>query len=446
MLVYFALMLTTLIGFCGLAIDVGRMEVRTNQLQAAADAGALAAAGELAHGGAGSNYQTAANNDIAAYETANGIPTNTTNTIVVGATYGSYINDDGTVQVTVSQSFPTVFMGLLSQSTVTLSVKSVALMPPCMVFLGSPVYTGTYDAWIASSGIQTFTWGCPYYAKDGVVIDGFSHMYGGQLRSASTASLTLISGSTQSTPIYNVASITDPLAYIPAPTPASPCTFQNPTSYLNKSSSTTITLNPGTYCGKTTASPTYFPGPACPSKGFTTTAAIDIEGTSPTCPENNTQSSCTSVPTVTFNPGLYIIVGGMTLNCVNVKSTGATLFFTRNSSVGYGQMRVTSTGWQVNAPNDASSNGIPGIVLMSDRNWVGSAQDFIFNFCTWNADGVLYVTGTGIYEWEMPMDAPNYLNIVTSNLYSFGGEIHARINYANLPAGNPLQGVVSLVQ
>jgi hypothetical protein len=460
MLVYFALILTTLIGFCGLAIDVGRMEVRTNQLQAAADAGALAAAGELAHGGTGSDYQAAANNDIAAYETANGIPTNTTNTTVIGATYGNYLNDDATVQVTVSGSLSTIFMGLLThQGTVAVSAKSVARMPPCMLFLGNPTYpggSGQSDVWVTSSGIQTFTWGCPIYAKDGATVDGFSHIYGGQVRISGGAGASSFGG-TYSPPVYNVPAIADPLAYITAPTPTLPCSSANTAvSYLNKSTATTINLLPGTYCGQTNGSPTYVPGPGagCISTGYVTTPAIDIRGT-PTpasggvgCPYQNNQpfSYCTTTPTVNFQPGLYIIIGGMDLDCVNVTGSGVTLYFTKNSTVGYGQMRLTSSMWQVNAPNDASNQGIPGVVVMSDRNWQGSADDFQWNFSNWNGDGVIYVTGTGVYEYNTPMDAPNYMNMVVSNLYSYLGEIHARINYANLPAGNPLRPVVTLVQ
>ena len=457
MLVYFAVILTVMVGFCGLAVDAARMELRTNQLQAAADAGALAAAGELAHGGTGSNYQTAATTDIAAFEAANGIPQTSTNTTVVGATYGNYINDNSTVQVTVTQNLPTVFMGLLTNlSSVTLSAKAVARMPPCMVFLGNPTYQGTYDVWVTSSGIQTFTWGCPYYVKDGFVIDGFSHLAGGQVRSLSGASSSIIQGWTQSTPIYNVPPIQDPLAYITAPTPAA-CTNASPISDLNQPTATTITLYPGTYCGKTNASPTYFAGPGanCGVPGSITTAAIDVEGTQyPTtyngqgCPYQNNQpfSYCQTTPTLNFSPGLYIIIGGMALDCVKVTGSGVTLYFTKSSTVGYGQMRMTSSMWQVNAPNDASNGGIPGIILMSDRNWSGTPQDFLFQFSNWNGDGVLYVTGTGIGEYNTPMDSPNYMNMVTANLYSYLGEVHATQNYANLPAGNPLHQVVTLVQ
>ncbi len=451
MLVYFAVILSVLIGLCGMAVDVARMQMRSNQLPAAADAGALAAAGELAHGGSGSLYQTAATNDVAAYESANGIPSTAAVSTVISPTYGYYQNDNSTVQVTVTQSFPLIFMAMFTgRSAATLSVKAVSQMPPCMVFLGSPTVnpSGHQDLWLASSKMQTFTAGCPVYANDGILVDGSSSIYGGQVRSSSAGSMSSF-GATTYAPIYNAPIINDPLAYISEPSVGSCTNGSTPISDLSQSTGTTITLNPGTYCGKTNSTATYVPGPgaACNEVASKITPAIDIEGKSTsTCPSDNSRSTCSGIPTVVFNPGLYVIVGGMTLDCVTAVSTGATLFFTQNSNVAYGQMNMTSTAWQVNAPNASSNQSIPGIVLMSARSWTGTAEDFRFTFNTWNADGVIYVTGTGIYASGTPMSAPNYLNIVASNLYNYGGAINAGTNYANLPAGNPLELNPSLVQ
>ena len=451
MLVYFALILITLIGFCGLAIDVGRMELRTNQLQAAADAGALAAAAELAHGGAGSNYQTAATNDIATYEAANGLPQTGTNAVVVGANYGSYANDNSTVQVTITQTLPTLFMGMITgKSGIDLTARAVAQMPPCLVFLGRPTYSGGSGladvSLTTGGGIQTGSWGCPLYAADGYTVDSVSHIYGGQARStAGSGSSTF--GKTSVTPIYSVPTIADPLASISAPSVG---TCKSIVSYLNVSSATTINLSSGTFCGKTNSSPTYVPGPgaSCGMVASVTTPAIDIEGKQNGCPDQNGTpfSHCTTTPTVNFGSGTYVIVGGMNLDCVTVTGSGATLYFTKSSSVGYGQMRLTSSVWNVSAPTDASGSGIPGVVMMSDRNWSGGNQDFLFNYSTWNGDGVLYVTGTGIQVYDTPMSAPNYLNMVVSNLSNSLGEIQPSFNYANLSAGSPLRGNVSLVQ
>jgi Flp pilus assembly protein TadG len=71
---YFAIILTILLGFCGLAVDIGRIELRTNQQQAAADAGALAGAGELMHSSNTNNAGSAAYNDVEQLASANGFP------------------------------------------------------------------------------------------------------------------------------------------------------------------------------------------------------------------------------------------------------------------------------------------------------------------------------------------------------------------------------------
>ena len=458
MIVYFAFMITILLGFCGLAIDTGRMELRMNQLQAAADIGALAAAGELWHGGTGSNWQTAADNDIATYETANGIASTAPSSLRLGATYGPYVGDYSVVQVTVTQKFSTIFLGLLTgaNSSIKLTAKSVAQMPPCMVFSGNPNYSGTTAFWVTSSGVYTpQAWACPLYTKTGTLVDYFSHYYNSQVRSSAPASSSSF-GNTSNPPMYGVPLIPDPLAYVNAPGTGF-CLNAAPISRLNQPNGAVLTYVPGTYCGKTA---NFTPGPAnCGEAASTITPAMDIEGTYVAavggvgCPNQGGEGldyhnggNCTSNPTVTFAPGLYVFVGGVNFTCVTLAGNGVTMYFTKNSSVGFGQMRMTSTTWNVNAPSSTLLGGIPGISIMNDRSWTGGIDDFQFWYCSWNADGVIYLNGTGIFAFNMPMSAPNYLSIVAPNMYSYLGEMHPATNYANLPAGNPLQTGITLVQ
>ena len=430
-----------------------------NQLQAAADIGALAAAGELWHGGTGSNWQTAADNDIAVYETANNIPSTAPSGLTLGATYGPYVGDKSVVQVTVTQSFPTIFLGLLTRanSSITLTAKSVAQIPPCMVFSGNPNYSGTYAFSVASSGVDVQqSWTCPLYTKTGTSVDYFSHFYGSQTRSSAVSALSYF-GSTSNPPVYSVPPLTDPLAYISSPGAGS-CTNASPISKLNQASGAILSYTPGTYCGKTAA---FTPGPAnCGEVVSTITPAMDIEGTYVSamsgvgCPTQAGGASlnyanggnCTSNPTVNFAPGLYVFVGGVNFTCVTLAGSGVTMYFTRNSSVGYGQMRMTSSTWQVNAPTTPANGGIPGISIMNDRNWSGSADDFQWMYSSWYADGIVYLTGTGIYDFNMPMSAPNYLNLVAANMYDYDGNIQPAVNYKNLSAGDPMYTAITLVQ
>ena len=140
----------------------------------------------------------------------------------------------------------------------------------------------------------------------------------------------------------------------------------------------------------------------------------------------------------------------MNLNCVTVTGSGATLYFTNSSTVGFGLSKVISSTWNLNAPTTSSGGSIAGVSIMNDRNWTpssaGSTQDFQWTYSTYNADGVIYLTGTGLSAYAMGMSAPNYLNMVVANLYNYNAYVSPANNYAPLPAGNPLRLYPSLVQ
>lgn len=464
-LVYFTIILIVLLGFCGLAIDVGRMELRTNQLQAAADAAALAAAAEVLHSSTYTSWQSyaqaAADADIATYETENGIPSTSPSTVQLGASSGPYMGDYSTVQVTVTQALPTIFMGLISSAnrTVTLRTRAVAQIPPCMFFTGSPNFSSTYAYWITSGGVQVQSlWACPLYTRTGTMIDYFSNYRFSQTRSSESASSSSFGG-TSNPPIYNVPALADPLAYITAPM-AGGC--MGPISRLNQATNASINFTPGTYCGRTAP---FTPGPiGCGEVTTSTTPAMDIEGTYTAavngvgCPSQGggpnlnyaNGGNCTSNPVVNFAPGLYVFEGGVNFTCVTVTGRGVTMYFTKGSTVGYGQLRMTASTWKITAPTDAINGGIPGISIMNDRNWTpsasGSVDDFQFWYSSWYADGAVYLTSTGLYDFNTPMYCPNYLNIVAANMYIYDANIKPAVNYATLPGGNPLHTVITLVQ
>ena len=305
MIVYFAIILIALLGFCGLAIDVGRLELRTNQLQAAADAGALAGAGELMHGSNTNDASSAAYNDVVQVATANGIPAPTL-AGQLGSSFGFYVGDNSVVEVQLTQSVPTFFLGLISRasSSMTVSVKADAQVPPCMLFMGNPTmpyYGNSIDFWIASSSMHA-PLGCPTYYKDGLFIDGFAYVASSQVRISGGSGNSVLSGWTTFPVIFAVPVIPDPLAYVTAPTAGS-CINATPMSKLNQSSSTTISLTPGTYCGKTAA---YTGTARCNTNSYPITPAIDIQGTQSTtsCPNQSWSNggNCTTTPRSTSLP------------------------------------------------------------------------------------------------------------------------------------------------
>lgn len=404
MLVYFGVILVMLLGFCGLAIDVGRMELRTAQLQAAADEGAISAAAEAQRTppsmqqGAALN---AATTNVAAFEAANNIPTaNTTVTTINPATAGTFANDLFAVQTTITQKFPLNFLGLVTKANMTtVSASAVALIPPCAFFFSSPGTGNSYGFNVASAG---FFSPCPVYAQTGFIVDGFSWYSYGQARATGTSGGSTIQGSMYPTPVYSVPTQPDPLAYLVAPS------FSGTCDHTGAIYTKPQTLQPGTYCGGLTV--------------------------------NNT--------TVTMQPGLYIVTGGVNFTThATINGSGVTIYLTQGGGSGFGTFSLNrSSNMYLSAPTDSLSGRYPGILLFADRAWVGGAQDFRFDSSTFQGDGIIYVRGTGIYDWKCNLSGPSYFSIVTENMYSFGSTTSIANNYAPLSGGNPLHVTVSLVQ
>ncbi len=398
MLVYFTIILVTLLGFCGMAIDVGRIELRTIQLQAAADDGALTAAAERQR--QNSSYIAATSTEVSSFLSQANLPAATT-AVQSFASTGPYTADLSTLQVTVTQQIPLFFMGLVTGNrTRTLTAKAVAMTPPC-VFLNS--YTGApsnfYTVYLQSSSLKA---NCPVYANSGVNVDGFSTLgnYQAKITGPSTRSGE-VSGHFNASPlIYNSPVLTDPLAYITAPA-FSACTYTGMTYTTSK------TISPGTYCG-----------------------GITINGAS-----------------VIMNPGLYIITGGMQMNSATLSGSGVTMYFTQGGGSGYGTFKLqTSSVMHVNAPTDATGGGIPGVVIFGDRNWSGGVRDFIFSDSTYQGDGIIYTTNTGINVSGGGLSGYNYLGIDAGSIYQYASTVSPSCNYSSLPGGNPFHIPVSLVQ
>ncbi len=117
-----ALCMACLLGFVAFAVDVGTLTHVKREMQTAADAGAMAGAAELNYGGAttGARAATALNGFT---NGSNGI----TVTVNTPPLYGAYAGaTGGYVEVIVSQSQPTFFMKIFSQSSKTVGARAVA--------------------------------------------------------------------------------------------------------------------------------------------------------------------------------------------------------------------------------------------------------------------------------------------------------------------------------
>ena len=402
MLVYFAVLLTILLGFCGLAIDVGRIELRELQLQGAADGAAMSAAAQLQAGD--QNWQNAASTEAAAYLAANGIAAATVDAPVVGPATGPYADDQSVVQVTLHQGVPTIFLGLISQasSSVALSATAMARMPPCSYFSATPpVSVGSSIAkagvFLAGANVNS---SCPVWTSTGWIVDGGSSVSGAQTGASGGPDASEVQGSVSPAMVYREPTQNDPLAYLAAPV------FKK-CDHTNVSYGGAATLSPGTWCG-----------------------GLNANGA-----------------TLTLQPGLFVITGGAVWSNSTISGTGVTLYLTQGGGSGFGVFSVNSgSTMKLSAPVDGSNGGLPGVLLFADRAWSGSGDDLLCDSSTMQGDGVIYSKGTGLFSRQCSLSGPDYFSLVTSNLYALGGQVTFSGNYTSLAGASPLHNNISLVQ
>ena len=402
MLVYFAVILTVLIGFCGLAVDAGRVELRRLQLQGAVDDAAVASAAEWQSGN--SNWQATAGLEANAYLAGNNLPAAAVDAPVVAPAAGLYAGDFNTVQVTLHQTVPTIFLGILEQgsSSVSLSVSAAARLPPCAYFSASPAVSsgnasGGYGAQLSATSIATT---CPVWSRTGLLVDSSSQMTGSAGALSGAPGSSQIMGTVSPAVSYLRPQQADPLGYLHAPTFAH-C------DHTNVSYSSTATLSPGTWCGGLNA----------------------------------------SGATLNLQPGLYLITGGANWSNTTVNGSGVTLYFTQGGGSGFGTFNVNNhSSIHLSAPVDASDGGLPGVLVFTDRNWSGGNEDLLCDHSTFRGDGVLYSEATGMSQVQCSLSGPNYFSLVTANLSATGSNLAFSANYQTLLSGSPLHNNVSLVQ
>ena len=335
--------LTVLMLAAGLSIDMGYLRYQRRRMQTAADSAAIAAATQL--GGA---YSDAAIADA----TLNGF--NPSNNVTITTT--PVTCPDGTsncIQVQVSQPQPTFFMKILGTNlTPTVSTVATAEQVPglgCMYALSNapdaiqvgyyidPTYNG-FHAIVAGTT-------CGLVDNGGLDVGpNISHTI--YTSSVGDTSYNL-GGTVYPTPINNSPQAGDPFASLGQPS------------------------SPGTCSGQSTV---YSAGT------FTYPCGLNVvTGSTP----------------ISLAPGLYNIGGaGLTISGTGTVTGNGVSFYVSgsgsvkiNDGVGDGTTGFGATV-QLQAPVDASSGGIPGVVLYQDRSdtqtasvelagfqWAGSPTD-----------------------------------------------------------------------
>jgi Putative Flp pilus-assembly TadE/G-like len=409
-LINYFIFLTTLFLFCGLALDAGLMQLRKLQLQHAADAAALGAMYEAGRGNAG--WLAAGKADAALNGFTDGL-NGVTVTIVNPPTTGAYTGDVSAYQAALSQRFHANFVQLIVKGT--LSVGASAVSKPgaskyCVYVMNTNPSASDYTL---SQSSGTLNASCGIFVNSNTW--NISNNSSSTLK-ATTGTIDVVGPASDAKELgtispaanHGVSNQTDPLSSLTQPTYGS-CNHTNYSVPLFW----TVTLSPGTYCGSSLF--------IIHTPGITVNLGANV----------------------TFQPGLYIITGGMNFaNAASVKGAGVTFFFTDDASGYYGQFVINSTPTTLSAPTSSASGGIPGILVFGDRNWNAiQDQDFRIMSSYVTADGVWYTTNTGIYNSSSTLTAPNYLALVTDSISSSSGTFTIPSpNFSSVSGGSPLTG------
>ena len=413
MLINYILFLMTFLLFGGLTLDAGMLELRRLRIQQAADAAAQEAMYECIHNN--SSWSTAGK-ALAALNGFTDGSNGVTVSIVNPPTSGTYSGNTLVFQATVTQNVSTLFMGMLNHGVATIAATAFAEeLPTCMWIMNNSGTSPNGSLQMQSASLDA---NCGVYIntsassnQKNLNIDFWARLtvtgsrirvvgpYTDNISSTACCFGGMIGINPQ--PRYGATPKNDPLAYVTAPTLSSSC-ISNPSH-----TSGTHTISAGSYCN-----------------GITFTNS-----------------------TVTMNPGLYVIAGGMSINTSTVTGTGVTLYFTKTSGASsYSPITVTGPccsvttyGLYLKAPTTSVNGGIPGVVMFADRNWVDhGSQGFQFNYATIQTDGYWYLPNTGLYMWATNLTYYKYNGLVIDNYYQFGTTNYLNSDFSDLGGVSPL--------
>jgi hypothetical protein len=247
-LVFAAIGLVALLGAAGLSVDMGYLRYQRRLLQSAADSAALAGAAELGAGGSAAAAQNAAAADSALNGFKDG------GNITVSAKKITFNGNANSMQVTVTDIYPTFFMRIFGGSFRNVTVSTVATAQ----YLGGRgcIYALTGGNGINVTGNVNVP-NCNVISNQNINVGG-----GGSLTAAAVgANGTSSTRRVDPAPITGTQQASDPLSYLPAQdTNPAGCQNGTLTSADNKAGSRTFT--PGKYCSfsfapKTKTNPGY---------------------------------------------------------------------------------------------------------------------------------------------------------------------------------------------
>ena len=266
-LIFAAIGMVALLGAAGLSVDIGYLRYQRRQMQSAADSAALAGAAQLGAGGGTAQAVIAARSD----SQLNGFQDGDGN-IVVTPTRTSINGNTDTMQVQVTNTYPTFFMRVFGAALRTATISTTATAQ----YLGG---RGCIYALTGGTGI-TLSGGGSINTPNCNVISNQSISGRGAITAAAVGAHNRSIGSTPPA-ITGTLQATDPLSYLNAPAAGGMCTDINWAGGQNNGAQT---LGPGTY------------------------SEIVLQAAIPPS-RRNPRGTAANSSSITFRPGTYVING-----------------------------------------------------------------------------------------------------------------------------------------
>jgi Flp pilus assembly protein TadG len=404
-LVFAAFGLVVLLGAAGMSVDIGYLRYQRRLVQSAADSAALAGAAVLGAGGGVGQAVTAAQNDsqINGFQDGNG-------NITVAATQTAVNGNNNTMQVVVTNVYPTFFMRIFGASMRNVTVSTTAIAQ----YLGGRgcIYALTGGTGINLSGAGSIdTPNCN-------VISNQSITGRGAITAAAVGAHNRSIGTTPPA-VTGTLQVTDPLSYLAAPGTGGGCTNVDFTGAMNGNGPQT--LFPGTYC------------------------QIVFEPAVP--PTRRAAGVPAFNQPVTFRPGTYVITGGGGHNnglefegTGTVTGNGVT-FYIQNGPVNITNAQPIHLKASTNAPYagilmfQAASNAAAATITGAGGSYMQGA--LYFPNATLNLDGASSNAAT-------PGNI-NYMILVAKSL-NIATPVNFPSTYLGLPNGYSPVRTTALIQ
>jgi Flp pilus assembly protein TadG len=386
-LIFAALGMTVLLGFAGLATDVGLLFNVRRAAQSAADSAAVTGAQEIFYG----DVSAAAKADSARNGFTDGA-NNATVTVNNPPAHGSFSGNGSYVEVIVTRNQPTFLMSLFNRKKMLVSARAVAGLAPTQNCVYTLNRTGTDIT--ATNGVQVDFTGCNMYGNSSSSSD-FLASGGAHL---TVDNINLVGNYSQSNGAHVTANfntglppVTDPLSYLSPPSYSPSSCVADPIG------------------GRWGSNGTYTIGP-------TSGGTICYNGL-----------NASNIQSATLRPGLYIINGQMTFGGgANITGNGVTFYLPPGASLNIAN-GITET---LSAPTSGTYNGV---LFYQDRQ--NTTAESLQGGAGSSLKGILYFP-TANFTFTNGTNTSTYAAIICGSL-NFSGGTKVQ-NYGKINTASPL--------